>query len=186
MKIYTRQGDRGETHLLGRTRVSKLDIRIVACGTIDELNASLGMAAALGLPERVASQISAIQSELFQIGAWIASRVDSNSDETPVSIPRLSSQAVERLEVEIDQMEQALPTLRHFILPGGHAAAAALQVSRAVCRRAEIKLLELRQLFDDDQFQVVGPWINRLGDWLFVAARCVNHEQGISEPIWKG
>jgi cob(I)alamin adenosyltransferase len=177
MGIYTRTGDRGETGLLGGPRVRKDAERIEAFGTVDELNAALGIARAAGLTAAEDRAVERIQHELFVLGAELATPLPD-----AMGVGRIGRHEVERLEGMIDQCEVRLPELRQFILPGGAKAAAALHLARCVCRRAERVVVRL------SAHEPVGPntivYLNRLGDYLFVLARLVNRLSGSEETIW--
>ncbi|MGQ0720880.1 MAG: cob(I)yrinic acid a,c-diamide adenosyltransferase [Candidatus Eiseniibacteriota bacterium] len=179
MKIYTRGGDGGETSFFGGERVAKSHPRVAAYGDVDELNAALGLAQALGAPPRIRERIEEIQRALFGIGGEIA---------TPNARARerlrglVDDALVAALEESIDSMEEDLAPLRTFILPGGGPGGAALHVARTVCRRAERSVVALAAA--SEVRPEVLRYLNRLSDWLFVAARWVNHEEGRSELPW--
>ena len=178
MKIYTKQGDAGETGLYGGGRVAKDDLRIEAYGTLDELSATLGVARAADIDEELAALFQSVQNHLFVIGAQLAAPNDEvgPAGELPVS-------AAEELEEAIDRWETELAPLQNFILPGGSAAAAALHLARVVCRRAERRVVTLSR-----QARIAPttiPYLNRLGDALFVAARVANVRAGISDVPWQ-
>ena len=174
MKIYTRTGDAGETSLFGGARVRKDDARIDAYGTIDELNSFLGLVRA-GWPSSLDGQLHTIQADLFDIGAHLASPGTSRFEGPDPA--RVTS-----LEQSIDAMESDLAPLKVFILPGGTAAAAQLHVARTVCRRAERLVVALG---DDDPATIASiRYLNRLSDFLFVAARFANHQQGVADVPW--
>lgn len=179
MKIYTKTGDQGETGLIGGVRVSKDHARIQAYGALDELNAGLGFALShpAGVPEPLRGQLSRVQSELFHLGAELATPQGQAPRATMVD-----AAAIQDLEKEIDRMEQDLTPLRSFILPGGHPSAAALHLARTVCRRAEREAVSLSHA-ESLRPQVV-QYLNRLGDYLFVAARWVNHKHQTAETPW--
>ena len=180
MKIYTRGGDRGETSLHGGQRVPKSDSRVATYGTIDELNATLGVArAALSQESPLRDEIVKIQKVLHGIAAEIATPVAAEREKLRA---RVASEHIDRLESSIDAMQAELPELTSFILPGGARAGAALHVSRTVCRRAERALVEL--VARDPLRSEVLRFVNRLSDWLFVAARWANHEEGQPEILW--
>ena len=168
MKIYTRTGDLGQTSLFGGTRVAKSDPRIEAYGTVDELSSFLG--AITGNDE-----IGAIQSDLFEIGAHLASPGTSR-------FPGVETSRIEDLERAIDAMERELTPLTTFVLPGGSAAAAQLHVARTVCRRAERRVVALED--DSPATQSTITYLNRLSDYLFVAARFANHRAGVADVPW--
>jgi len=179
MKIYTKNGDNGKTSLFGGRRVSKSIVRLEVIGCIDELNALLGL---INAKTKELPEIQRIQSELLQIGADIATPYSVRSS-FQKSIQRLSSKEVQVLEKEIDKFEKELPKLTHFILPGGHEIASILQFARAVARRAERNAVRL------EKGAKVNPnvlkYLNRLSDWLFVAARWINFKTKTEEIIWK-
>jgi cob(I)alamin adenosyltransferase len=178
-KIYTRRGDDGSTGLFGGPRVRKDDLRVSAYGDVDELNSALGVARE-ELPEGdLRSLIDALQSELFTLGAQLAT---PDTEAAPKDVPRITSRHIERLESEIDRLTEELPPMRNFILPGGSRAGAALHFCRTVCRRAERKVVELAE---------TGPvpteaiaYVNRLSDLLFVMARAANLRAGGREIPW--
>lgn len=175
MKIYTRGGDRGETSLLGPGRVRKDDPRIEAYGTVDELNSVIGAARSTWPGSPLDPQLAAIQADLFEVGAFLAAV--GGGFET-VSQPRIDA-----LEHGIDTMEEDLEPLRSFILPGGAPAAAQLHLARTVCRRAERRIVGLER--DDEQHRTSVAYLNRLSDFLFVAARWTNHKLGVEDVPWR-
>ena len=176
MKIYTKTGDDGKTGLYGKGRVSKDDIRIECVGTIDELNATVGWVKCEELDFDFDLGLTQIQSDLFELGARIAS-ADPDKKPTEWSI----DQAIIRIEQQIDAMDEQLPQLTHFILPGGHELAARIHIARCKCRNAERRVVAL-----SNEIAVKSEivYLNRLGDWMFVAARFVNHCNEIVESKW--
>ncbi len=178
MKIYTRRGDAGETDLYGGQRVRKDALRVETYGTVDELNAALGAVLTRLADAELRGILLRVQGELFELGADLATPLERGE-----TVPRLPQEAVARLEAEIDFMETELPPLRHFILPGGLDAGAALHLARTICRRAERHLVTLAQA------EEVSPetlrYLNRLSDHLFVLARLVNHRAGAPETEWR-
>jgi cob(I)alamin adenosyltransferase len=179
MKIYTKTGDSGDTGLLAPGRVRKDHPRIEAYGTVDELNAALGLARASGLGEDIDRVIGRAQNELFSLGAQLAA-VDPRS--APDSA--ISSDHVGALERDIDHLGRSLPPLTQFILPGGSASAAALHVARTVCRRAERRVVSLRDREHQAVSEILIQYLNRLSDLLFVAARAANHHRGVGDEVW--
>lgn len=177
MKIYTRTGDAGETGLFGGQRVSKDDLRVQAYGTVDECNATLGVARAAGLDPGLDALVAQIQNHLFVVGADLAT-----PDESP-HIPRIGAEEVAWLETTIDALEAELAPLRQFILPGGTPGAAQLHLSRTVCRRAERGVVSLGQS-DEVLNEQVLTYLNRLSDCLFVAARIANARAGVADVPW--
>jgi cob(I)alamin adenosyltransferase len=178
VKIYTKTGDYGETSLFSGGRVSKDNARIHSYGTVDELNAVLGLALALGTQADLSERIRRVQNELFALGADLATPLDSRS----VSIPRIAAELVHQLEVEIDQFTGELPPLKSFIVPGGSPAAAALHQARTICRRAERWMVTIKEDINPEAL----IYINRLSDWLFTVARVANAQSGIEDPTWSG
>ena len=182
MRIYTRTGDDGQTGLFGGGRVSKADVRVEAYGAVDELNSVLGWVISQKPDAAVEEELIRVQSDLFTIGAQLATPREPSRGNKP-TIPELGSDRIAALERWIDQMESALPELRAFILPGGVPVAAALHVARTVCRRAERRVVALTEAQEIDPSVTV--YLNRLSDSLFVAARYVNQRNGRTEQIWE-
>jgi cob(I)alamin adenosyltransferase len=179
MKIYTKTGDSGETSLFDNTRVSKADARVDAYGEVDEVNACLGAARAAGVDEDIAAVIELLQKDLFALGARLA---DPSARIAPrVEKAAIGDAAVQRLEQAIDGLEDTLPPLRRFILPGGSPPGALLHLARTVCRRAERRVIALGSGAVDP---IVVVYLNRLSDLLFVMARAVNHRAGFPETEW--
>jgi len=185
-RIYTRSGDNGDTGLFGGRRVSKDDLRVEAYGTVDELNASLGVARALGPDPEMDSLLGRIQNHLLQVGSDLAT--PSNGPETSgqITITRLSGSLAGALESVIDRFESELPALSQFILPGGHSLAAALHLSRTICRRAERRCVALARSTEsgDAANPEVIRYLNRLSDLLFVLARSANQRNGVPDVNW--
>lgn len=181
MKLYTRTGDSGETGLLGPERAPKNDIRLTACGDIDELNASLGLILAMRTAPEVGQVLERIQSELFVLGCEISSASETR---TSANLPCITAEQVTGLENDIDRLCQGLPELNNFILPGGDANSALLHLARTICRRAERSLVTLSQHYPVSA--ACGAYLNRLSDLLFAAARYQNHHDGRQDVIWHG
>ncbi|MGA8486730.1 MAG: cob(I)yrinic acid a,c-diamide adenosyltransferase [Gaiella sp.] len=176
-KIYTRGGDAGETSLGDGSRVSKLDGRIEAFGTVDELNAALGVVLAGDVPDELRGVLARVQNELFDVGADLS---------VPAAVEgrlRVDQSLVDRLEHDCDRFNADLPELRSFVLPGGTDAAARLHVGRTICRRAERDVL--RAAKEHELGPLVAVYLNRLSDLLFVLARAANALAGQDEPLWK-
>jgi cob(I)alamin adenosyltransferase len=176
-RIYTRAGDGGETSLGDGSRVSKLDLRIAAFGTVDELNAQLGVVLAGDCPEEVRECLEGVQNELFDVGADLA---------VPFEVEgrlRIDRPAVDRLEALCDRFNERVPDLKSFVLPGGVSSAAALHVARTVCRRAEREALAAAEEHYVNALAAV--YLNRLSDLLFILARVANEDAGAAEPLWK-
>jgi cob(I)alamin adenosyltransferase len=176
MKIYTKTGDRGETGLFGGPRVRKDDPRIETMGDVDELNAAVGLVRCEPLHERLDRLLMAIQNELFDLGAQIASP-------GAAAVPCVTAAHISRLEQAIDEYEATLPPLRAFILPGGARAAALFHAARAVCRRAERRAVLLSQHAELADEVVI--YLNRLSDLLFVLARASNQAAGCDDVLWQ-
>ena len=179
-RIYTKTGDEGMTGLGGGRRVSKDSARVRAYGTVDELSSTIGVALALGLTERLADELRGIQNELFDLGSDLCWPDD---DERRGAIPTVQPHHVENLERLIDEFNAVVGPLTNFVLPGGSAGAAQLQVARTVCRRAERETITLAR--DEPIGEHVLPYLNRLSDALFVMARYENHQRGVDEPLWQ-
>jgi cob(I)alamin adenosyltransferase len=175
VKIYTRTGDRGETSLFGGARVPKNDARIESYGTVDELNSHIGVARAAWPASPIDDHLLAAQRDLFDIGAHLASPGTSR-------FAGVEASRIEALERAIDAMEAELAPLKSFILPGGTLAAAQLHVARTVCRRAERLVVGLHD--DDPATQSSIAYLNRLSDFLFVAARYANRKHGVEDVPW--
>lgn len=180
-RVYTRSGDQGETGLVGGRRVGKDALRIECYGTVDELNATIGMArlhtgaAALLRLDQI---LGRVQNELFNLGSLLATPPESLHPKQPV----IEERHVSRLEQEIDELNGPLPELRSFVLPGGGAAAAHLHLSRTVCRRAERLAVALGR--KEEVRPEAIHYLNRLSDALFVFARWAAHTLGEPEPLW--
>ena len=179
MKIYTKTGDAGETSLFDNTRVSKADARVDAYGEVDELNACLGAARAAGLDADLAALIEPIQKNLFALGARLADPSVRIADR--VTKAAVTAADVERLEQTIDRLEDEVPPLRRFILPGGSPGGALLHLSRTVCRRAERRVIALGAGAVEP---ILVVYLNRLSDLLFVMARAANHRARVPETEW--
>ncbi|MDP5171976.1 MAG: cob(I)yrinic acid a,c-diamide adenosyltransferase [Bacteroidia bacterium] len=178
MKIYTKNGDEGTTSLLGGTKVAKYDLRIEAYGTVDELNAYLGLIADQPEASDSLPLIRAIQSNLFVIGSQLA----NDPGRSHFKVPTLDESEVIQLENSIDAMEALLAPLTNFILPGGHPANSMTHVARCVCRRAERRVVELNEKAPVDPLML--RYLNRLSDWLFVLGRHFSRITGSEEILW--
>ena len=178
-RIYTRTGDKGDTALSDGSRVAKHDPRVEAYGTVDELNATLGLARLQACGD-MADRLGVIQNELFDLGADLSRPGVDRDGDAPYPVLRIVQVQVDRLETEIDAMNADLPALRSFILPGGSALAAHLHLCRTVARRAERRATELAA--GGDANPVAVKYLNRLSDWLFVAARAANGAGG--DVLW--
>lgn len=179
-KIYTRTGDKGETALSDGSRVPKHDPRVEAYGTVDELNAAIGLCR-LHARDEMTEQLAVIQNDLFDLGADLSRPNIAADEQAAYPILRIIQSQVERLEQEIDAMNTGLKPLRSFILPGGTELAAYLHLARTIARRAERRANEL--LADGDVNEAATRYLNRLSDWLFVAARQANGN-GTEDILW--
>ncbi|MEX0779472.1 MAG: cob(I)yrinic acid a,c-diamide adenosyltransferase [Balneolales bacterium] len=178
MKIYTKTGDTGETSLFGGQRVSKTNVRIEACGQVDELNSTLGLARSFHPTKVNETLLQRLQNELFVLGADLAT---PPSRET--KIERINEAHITFLESQIDALQEELQPLQFFILPGGTSAASTLHLSRTVCRRAERACIHCAETEDINNDAVI--YLNRLSDLLFVMTRYENKNAGILESRWK-
>jgi cob(I)alamin adenosyltransferase len=181
MKIYTKTGDSGTTGLFGGGRVPKDALRVEAYGNVDELNASIGAALATGLPADLGALLNQVQIDLFVLGAELASSPE-HARPKGAGIDQIAPEAISTLEVAIDRLEEELPPLKSFILPGGTTGGAGLHLARVVCRRAERQVVALARS-EATRAEVV-QYLNRLSDFLFVVARVVNHRGKAPETPW--
>lgn len=179
-RLYTRAGDAGRTRLADGREVDKDDLRVEAYGTVDELNSQIGLALAVGVVAELAAELGRIQNVLFDVGADLATPRDR---EVPFPVPRARPEHVAALEARIDEFTEATGPLENFVLPGGSPGAAALQVARTVCRRAERVVVTLAR--HEDVGPAVVPYLNRLSDLLFAMARFENQRRGVAEPLWQ-
>lgn len=183
MKIYTRRGDGGQTDLFGGDRVSKDALRVAAYGDVDELNALVGAAAAAGVDKDLEESLRSIQSELFDLGASLATPDPKHRKKA--GIKGVGNAEIEALEAMIDRLEEPLEPLAVFILPGGSLSAAAFHVARTVCRRAERKVVRLAGVEKESVEEPCLRYLNRLSDLFFVMARHENARQGVSDVAWR-
>ena len=197
MKIYTRTGDKGQTSLFGGTRVSKSNLRVVAYGTLDELNAQLGLAI-VSLPsgnstfDEEKAWLTQVQRELFAMGSWLASPKVSESlvqgtggfTGDRAKRTNVTDQTIETMEAQIDQWEKSLVPMDAFILPGGSPVGAQVHVCRTVCRRAEREIVLVAES-GEAMPELVVRYVNRLADALFVLARYLNFKMGSAEVKWE-
>jgi len=180
-KIYTKTGDKGKTSLIGGTKVYKSDLRIEAYGTVDELNSFIGLCNDHLKPHNIPSVIAEVQDRLFTIGSALACDPEK---ETKLKIPDLHEEDIVLLEKEIHEVLILLPTMKSFILPGGHVAVSTLHVARTVCRRAERCCVKMQKKEMEVEPFIV-KYLNRLSDYLFVLARFAAHQLGVGEIPWK-
>lgn len=179
MKIYTRQGDAGTTSLIGGTQVAKFHYRIAAYGSTDELNAQVGSIRDTIEDEGIRDFLYTVQNNLFMIGSILAS-----DGKNQMKLPEIEESDVDNLEQAIDEIEQQLPTLRNFILPGGHPIISSCHIARTVCRRAERKTVQLNE--NERVNPLIITYLNRLSDYFFVLARLMARKLGVEEVTWKG
>lgn len=177
MKIYTKKGDQGTTGLLGGTRVPKHHLRIDAYGTVDELNAHLGLLRDMHSPS--AEPVIVIQDKLFTLGSHLALDPGHRGK---MNLPQLSEADVQQLEKWMDEMDEKLPPMRHFVLPGGHPAVSQCHICRTVCRRAERLTTALNE--HEPIEPVILQFLNRLSDYLFMLSRHLTHTLGAVETPW--
>ena len=177
-KIYTKTGDTGQTGLFGGARVSKNHIRVEAYGTVDELNAHIGLLNDVVVTPQYKSVLKEIQDRLFTIGAVLASEPNKG-----MLTPDLKIEDIQLLENQIDAMENELPPLKNFILPGGHQTVSFCNIARTVCRRAERLVVALDGIEKVDPLSI--QYLNRLSDYLFVLGRKIGKDLGAEEIIWK-
>jgi len=183
VKIYTRRGDTGETALFGGGRTSKDDTRVEAYGTVDELNAAIGNASVHVTLAATRERLALLQSDLFAIGAHLATP-PPRTGRKPPALPELPAGRAAAMETWIDEAMEAAPPLRSFILPAGSPGAGGLHLARAVCRRAERRVVTLARAEPVDP--VIIRHLNRLSDYLFAAARLENLECGHPDREWSG
>lgn len=178
MKIYTKKGDEGKTSLIGGSRVAKYHLRIEAYGTVDELNSIIGVINDQVTDEHTREILKETQDRLFTVGSSLA----SDPAKSKMSIPDLKEADVELLEKEMDCMNEALPELKNFILPGGHLAGSFCHVARCTCRRAERLAVHLSD--NEEVDPLVLKYLNRLSDYFFVLARYLGHLNNAEETVW--
>lgn len=185
MKIYTKTGDKGTTSLFGGTRVPKHHIRIESYGTVDELNAHIGLLKDQNCGDHTRQVLNRIQDRLFTIGSTLATEPEKatlKSGKDRLGISKISEKDIELLEQEMDSMNDLLPPMTNFILPGGHQSVSFCHIARCVCRRAERLATALHEIspFDD----MVLMYLNRLSDYLFVLARKLSKDLNADEVKW--
>ncbi len=179
MKLYTRSGDNGTTGIFGGERTRKSDPRLDCYGTVDELNAQIGLAAVVATAPLL-EDLRLVQHELFVVGSHLATPADGPATQ---HLPSLDETSVGRLEMQIDAAEAQLTPLQNFILPGGSELGARLHMARTVCRRAERRAVGFA--LDRPIHPLIVPYLNRLGDWLFAISRLANHQAGVADILWK-
>jgi cob(I)alamin adenosyltransferase len=179
IKIYTKTGDKGHTSLIGGTRIPKFDIRIEAYGTVDELNSNIGLVRDQEIDENSKIILIEIQDRLFTIGSLLAADPVKNK----MVLPQISEADIELLEKEIDAMNEHLPEMKSFVLPGGHSTISFCHLARCVCRRAERCVLKLNEEQPVDE--LIYKYLNRLSDYLFVLSRKFTQDLKAVETPWK-
>ncbi|MFN5443787.1 MAG: cob(I)yrinic acid a,c-diamide adenosyltransferase [Crocinitomicaceae bacterium] len=178
MKIYTRTGDGGTTQLIGGTRIPKHAIRIESYGSVDELNSYLGLIRDQSINLKYVDQIISIQDRLFTIGSHLA----SDPKKSTMKLPEISTDDIKELEDWIDEMDATLPTMKSFVLPGGHTTVSYCHIARCVCRRAERMTNHLHE--EETVDLVILKYLNRLSDYLFVLSRKLTQDLGAPEQPW--
>ncbi|MBK6523105.1 MAG: cob(I)yrinic acid a,c-diamide adenosyltransferase [Bacteroidia bacterium] len=179
MKIYTKTGDKGETSLIGGTRVPKHHIRIEAYGTVDELNSYIGLVRDLITEKHAQFKLLVeVQDRLFTMGSILAADPEKNK----MKLPELKESDIELLEKAIDEMDKVLPTMKHFVLPGGHATISQVHIARCICRRAERNVLHLNDVFPVND--LTFKYLNRLSDYLFTLSRQLAIDYKATETPW--
>lgn len=176
-KIYTKTGDDGTTGLVGGRRIKKSSPRIVAYGTVDELNSAIGISLSFQLDFDIAEILTKIQNDLFVVGADLANPILSDSSS------RVTDEMITYLENQIDRLESDLPPITYFILPGGDHVSSQIHLARSICRRAEVNIVELEE--KEPTNKTCQVYVNRLSDLLFVIARTINKRKKINDIAWK-
>ncbi|MEK6450735.1 MULTISPECIES: cob(I)yrinic acid a,c-diamide adenosyltransferase [Myroides] len=185
MKVYTKTGDKGTTALFGGTRVPKHHIRIESYGTVDELNSYIGLIRDQEMNQLYKNVLIEIQDRLFTVGAVLATDPEKailKNGKERLNIPKISEADMALLENEIDRMEESLPPMTHFVLPGGHTTVSFCHIARCVCRRAERLSVQLNEIEPVDESVLM--YLNRLSDYLFVLARKLTFDLGAEEVKW--
>ncbi len=185
MKIYTKTGDKGKTSLFGGTRVEKYNLRIEAYGTIDELNSHIGLLRDQEIANNDVKNLLKIQNELFTLGSMLATPKDKEklkNGKDRLAIPKITDNEIQFLETEMDKMNENLPVMTHFILPGGHATVSFCHIARCVCRRAERLVVKL-STSEEIELDTI-KYLNRLSDYLFVLARKLTRDKQATEVAW--
>lgn len=180
MKLYTKTGDKGQTGLIGGTRVDKDDVRIEAYGTIDELNAHVGMLASMNISEDHKIFLEQIQNILFVVGSHLATDT-SKTKLNAASV--INEDFIAKIEKEIDKIDEKLPVLQQFVLPGGSQEAAQSHICRTVARRAERRIMAMSKFYEVDN--KIVTYVNRLSDYFFALSRMIIVDKGLKEIYWK-
>ncbi|WP_310993821.1 cob(I)yrinic acid a,c-diamide adenosyltransferase [Aequorivita marina] len=185
MKIYTKTGDAGTTALFGGTRVPKHNIRIESYGTVDELNSNIGMIRSQDIDAHSKKTLIQIQNRLFTLGSTLATDPEKavlKSGKERLNIPRVDEEDIQLLETEMDKMNETLPDITHFVLPGGNTTVSTCHIARTICRRAERRVTLLNE--NEPVDQGVLKYLNRLSDYLFVLARKLSNDTNAEETQW--
>jgi cob(I)alamin adenosyltransferase len=180
MKLYTKTGDKGQTGLIGGTRVSKNDVRIETYGTVDELNSFIGLLTTYSIPELDRTFLRLIQTQLFALGSYLA----TDTSKVPLAKASiLKDEDIISIEKEIDRLDESLPSLSSFVLPGGSPSGALCHICRTITRRAERRLFDMTEVYSVDNHVLV--YVNRLSDYFFALSRSLTLENGGEEIYWK-
>ncbi len=179
IRIYTKTGDKGETSLIGGTRLPKHHMRIEAYGNVDELNSFIGVVRDHQMDDEIAKVLIEIQDRLFTIGSSLAADPEKNK----MKLPEVKEEDITLLEKTIDDMDAELPEMKSFVLPGGHPAVSFCHVARCVCRRAERSVLQLAE--NEKVNEIIYKYLNRLSDYLFVLSRKLTKDLNAEETPWK-
>ena len=185
MKIYTKTGDDGTTGLYGGTRVPKYNLRIEAYGTVDELNSHIGLIRDQNVDLSLKQQLIKIQNDLFTLGAMLATPKEKEvmkSGKERLNIPKINESSVLFLEHAMDVMDEKLPTMTHFVLPGGHPTVSYCHIARCICRKSERLSVQLSHETSIDK--IILTYLNRLSDYLFVVARKLTYDNNVDEIPW--
>lgn len=178
-KIYTKTGDKGQTSLIGGTRIPKFDIRIEAYGTVDELNSYIGLIRDQAIDTHAREILIEVQDRLFTIGSLLAADPVKNK----MTLPQIAESDIKLLEEEMDSMDKDLPEMKSFVLPGGHTTVSFCHIARCVCRRAERCVLKLNE--QEPLNELIYKYLNRLSDYLFVLSRKLTMDLKATETPWK-
>ncbi len=182
-KIYTKTGDRGTTRLIGGTEISKNNSRLEAYGTVDELNSFVGWVLASlnssSWEQNIAQKLAQIQNDLFVVGSLLA----CEKKDIALTLPHLNPSSISDLEQGMDEMQETLPPLKEFILPGGSTLSAQMHILRTITRRAERRFTAITDFVE--QKETLGIYLNRLNDWFFVTARFCSFQLGTKETVWQ-
>jgi cob(I)alamin adenosyltransferase len=178
-KVYTKTGDKGQTSLIGGTRIPKFDIRIEAYGTVDELNSYVGLIRDQAIDAHAREILIEVQDRLFTIGSLLAADPVKNK----MTLPQVSESDIKLLEEEMDSMDKTLPEMKSFVLPGGHTTVSFCHIARCVCRRAERCVLKLNE--QEPLNELIYKYLNRLSDYLFVLSRKLTMDLNAPETPWK-